>query len=172
MTMIARITCKKCGNECDLNGCPCAIDYPKITDMSRDAVCKRIKAALVKRSGKQWSVTGGRGTAYGWIRISVPKARLGCARLHEYDWQTNRCQHCEAFRFEDGISGCEGHVCTESCYRAYITPEDRTDLARLLGLKRLHFQGESIPSSTDYYVEYVDRAEGRLPRKHGVPYWD
>lgn len=31
--------------------------------------CKRIKAALRRRSGKAWSVTHGRGTDYGWITI-------------------------------------------------------------------------------------------------------
>jgi len=30
---------------------------------------------LRRRSGKPWSVTGGRGTAWGWIRITSPPAR-------------------------------------------------------------------------------------------------
>ena len=34
----------------------------------KDAV-KRIKAALKKKTGKTWSVTGGRGTAWGWLRV-------------------------------------------------------------------------------------------------------
>jgi hypothetical protein len=48
------------------------IDYG---DLSRDATIKRIRAALKKRSGKSWSVTGGRGTAYGWIEIDAPPRR-------------------------------------------------------------------------------------------------
>ena len=43
--------------------------------MNRNEVIKRIKTALQKRSGKTWSVTGGRGTAYGWITISAPPTR-------------------------------------------------------------------------------------------------
>jgi thioesterase domain-containing protein len=41
----------------------------------RDETIAAIRAALKKRSGKPWSVTGGRGTAWGWIRISAPPAR-------------------------------------------------------------------------------------------------
>lgn len=181
MTTIVRITCKHCGNECELTGCTCR--YPKIEDTSRDAVCKRIKAALVKRSGKQWSVTGGRGTAYGWITISAPKARLGCARLHDYAWQTNICTTCgkhrnEAFLEENPglrrkwLIACPDHACTDRCYGGYIVPEDREELATLLGLDDIHMQGVSIPASTAYYIEHIDRAEGRTPRKYGVQYWD
>lgn len=41
----------------------------------RDTAIKRIRKALKDRSGKSWSVTGGRGTAWGWIRISSPPKR-------------------------------------------------------------------------------------------------
>lgn len=44
-------------------------------NLTRNAVTKRIKAALVKRSGVQWSVRGGEGTAYGWITITAPASR-------------------------------------------------------------------------------------------------
>lgn len=47
-------------------------------EMGRDEVIKRIRTALKKRSGKSWSVTGGSGTAWGWIHISSPpKRRVG-----------------------------------------------------------------------------------------------
>jgi hypothetical protein len=42
----------------------------------RNEAIKEIKKALKARSGKSWSVTGGRGTAWGWIHISVPPSRL------------------------------------------------------------------------------------------------
>ena len=54
-----------------------------------------------------------------------------------------------------------------------MTEADRTELGELLGLgKPCHHQGESIPGQTDFRVEYVDRAEGREPRRRGVPQWD
>jgi hypothetical protein len=49
--------------------------------VQRDVAIARIKAALKRRSGRSWSVTGGTGTAWGWIRIkSMPKA---CGRFGE-----------------------------------------------------------------------------------------
>lgn len=47
----------------------------EIANGGRNDVIAAIKTALQKRSGKSWSVTGGRGTAYGWIRIDAPPAR-------------------------------------------------------------------------------------------------
>lgn len=44
---------------------------------NRDQAIARIKTALKTRSGKAWSVTGGRGTAWGWITITAtPKRRI------------------------------------------------------------------------------------------------
>lgn len=44
--------------------------------MDRNETIKEIRAALKRRSGKTWSVTGGTGTAWGWISISSqPKHR-------------------------------------------------------------------------------------------------
>ena len=42
---------------------------------SRDEAIERIKKALRARSGKAWSVRGGRGTSWGWIEISAPPKR-------------------------------------------------------------------------------------------------
>jgi hypothetical protein len=50
-------------------------------DFSRDTTIKLIKQALERRSGKKWSVTGDRGTAWGWITITSPPKRrdeYGC----------------------------------------------------------------------------------------------
>ena len=43
--------------------------------MDRDEAIARIRKALRERSGKAWSVTGGRGTAWGWITIESPPRR-------------------------------------------------------------------------------------------------
>jgi hypothetical protein len=104
--------------------------------MDRNEAISEIKAALRRRSGKTWSVTGGKGTAWGWIKISAPPKRL----TQPY---------------------------------SYMTPEDCAELAKLLGLdKPVHDQGESIPASSQYYREYVDRAQGKTPSIVGTPYWD
>lgn len=102
-------------------------------DTDRNTVIKRIKSALKRRSGKSWSVTGGRGTAWGWIEINVlPRDRT--------------CGH-------------EG------------SPLHR-ELATLLGLDSIHFQGRNVAASSDYRREYVMRAEGLTPFKIAEPYWD
>ena len=46
------------------------MEYIHIT---RDEAIRRIKTALQKRSGHAWSVSGGRGTAWGWITIKAVK---------------------------------------------------------------------------------------------------
>jgi len=47
------------------------------------------------------------------------------------------------------------------------------ELQRLLGLREpVHFQGESIAAGNDYRREYLARARGATPMKHGAPYWD
>jgi hypothetical protein len=42
---------------------------------SRDDAIARIRAALKRRTGRPWSVRGGRGTAWSWIEVSAPPAR-------------------------------------------------------------------------------------------------
>ena len=124
----------------------------------RDNTIKQIRAALQRRSGKAWSVTGGRGTAYGWITINVPPAK----RTWRYELPAGLADIPEHYEERDaGRSG--GHM----------SPGDRTELAQLLGLSQpTHFQGESIPAGHDYYEEYMARAEGRTPTRYGKQYWD
>lgn len=117
------------------------------TTLSRDETIQRIRRALRERTGRSWSVAGGRGTAYGWITIQAPPARQVCAR-----------------------EGACGPDCQHS--RGYTAPEDLALLALALRRQSVHFQGESIPASSEYYAEYVDRAEGRVPAVCGTPYWD
>jgi hypothetical protein len=52
----------------------------------RNDAIKLIRAALKQRSGKTWSVTGGRGTGWGWIAITAPPARrLGYGYMTDGD---------------------------------------------------------------------------------------
>lgn len=44
--------------------------------IDRDEAIQRIRTALRTRSGKTWSVKGGRGTSRSWITVSAPPARL------------------------------------------------------------------------------------------------
>ena len=126
--------------------------------MDRNETISKIKAALKRRSGRPWSVTGGRGTSWGWITIDTPPAkRTRRWRLKPGlpDWPEN---------YEEYDSGQPG---------GSMTAEDAKLLADLLGFDRpVHFQGCSIPASHDHWREYLDRAEGRKPAKIAEQYWD
>ena len=52
--------------------------------IQRDEAIARIRAGLKLRSGKAWSVTGGTGTARGWIYVNVPpKLRVEHGGMNE-----------------------------------------------------------------------------------------
>ena len=127
--------------------------------MDRNETIKRIRTALRKRSGKAWSVTGGRGTAWGWITIDAPPARR---TEHTVKRQGATSDNPEDYEHKDtGEPG--GHM----------TTTERAELAKLLGRDRpVHQQGVSIPAGHDYWQEYIDRAEGRTPSVIGKQYWD
>ncbi len=128
--------------------------------MDRQETISRIRKALKKRSGKPWSVTGGRGTAYGWLTIDAPPARRKWLQVKT--GQTDLQGH-DVYRWEHTPDAEYGH----------ISPDERAELAKLLGLEApVHDQGVSIPASNDYWQEYIDRAEGREPAKCGEIYWD
>jgi hypothetical protein len=127
--------------------------------MERNETISKIKAALQRRSGKAWSVTGGRGTAWGWIKIDAPPSRCTWTHRLKAGAVTDRPADYEEYN-----KGEPGHL---------MGPEDRAELGRLLGLDGpAHCQGESVAASHDYWQEYIDRAEGRTPAKIAQPYWD
>jgi hypothetical protein len=109
----------------------------------RDETIRVLRQALKIRSGRDWSVTGGRGTAWGWIKVNAPPRR------RRFDWNG----------YGEGSN---------------MGAEDREMLGRLLGQDGpVHPQGESIPASTDYYREYLNRAIWGDPcGVHAQPYWD
>lgn len=51
------------------------MDITAFADLTRDEAIIRIRAALKARTGRAWSVTGGRGSDWGWITV---KPRGGC----------------------------------------------------------------------------------------------
>lgn len=128
------------------------------TEITRAGAIKAIRAALKRRSGKAWSVTGGRGTAWGWLAIASPPARR--------TW---------SHRLPDGTADLPGnYVEYDSGMPGHnMSPAERRELGALLGLgEPVHIQGVSIPASRDYWQEYIDRAEGRTPSVIGKQYWD
>ena len=69
--------------DCDAQGPPQASAQPpaaSVESLGRDVAIAKIRAALKERSAKRWSVRGGRGTGWGWIKVIAPPARRG-----EYD---------------------------------------------------------------------------------------
>jgi len=130
--------------------------------MDRKATIREIRTALKERSGKPWSVTGGKGTAWGWLTIDAPPARR--------TWSNRPLAHNPGGNLP-GKENWEEYDTgkPDGC----MSPDDRAELGRLLGLDGpVHDQGVSIPAGGDYWQEYIDRAEGRKPEKCGVPYWD
>lgn len=128
-------------------------------ESDRNATIKDIKQNLQRRSGKAWSVTGGRGTAYGWITIQSPPARQTAHSVLKAGATNNWPESYETVDTGEP--------------NGYMTQADREELAKLLGLdKPVHFQGESIPASSDYRKEYLQRARGQTPTVKGEPYWD
>jgi hypothetical protein len=125
--------------------------------MTRDEAIGAIRASLKQRSGKVWSVKGGRGTAWGWITIDAPPAR----RTWGHVLPAGLPDYPESYVEQD--LGTPDH---------HMGPAERAELGRLLGLDRPVHSYESIPASSAYYAEYVDRAAGRTPAKLGTQYWD
>lgn len=127
--------------------------------VDRDEAIKAIRAALKRRSGKLWSVKGGRGTGWGWIEISAPPRRCtGDYVKVGVDELTGR----DMYELVDG--GTQSGL---------MTPSDVAELTALLGMDTMVSpQGVSVPAASDYRREYIERAEGRKVSTIGKPYWD
>jgi hypothetical protein len=125
----------------------------------RDFAAATIRTALKKRSGKPWSVTVGRGTSWGWIDVDAPNRR------RTWGWRLKAVGLPDLpENYEEYDTGQPG---------GHAGPAERAELAALLGLDRLNsYQGVSIPGAFDYYEEYMDRAQGKVPSVIGKPYWD
>jgi hypothetical protein len=125
----------------------------------RDETIKRIRTALYRRSGKQWNVTGGRGTAWGWITIDAPPKRRTAHSRIKAGATMNRPEDYETVNTGEP--------------NGYMTVEDQAELATLLGLDKPQcWQGISVPSSSAHYQEFTERAEGRPVTKIAEAYWD
>lgn len=123
----------------------------------RNATIKAIKDAMKRRSGKPWSVTGGRGTAWGWIHIDAPPAR----RTSRHKLKEGMPDFPENYEeFDSGEAG------------GSMSKAETAELARLLDITPGQASGGvGVPASSEYRREYIDRAEGRAPSVIGEPYW-
>lgn len=117
----------------------------QIADAGRDAVIDAIRKALKVRSGKPWSVTGGRGTAWGWITVESPPARrtqrcrlkAGAVTTYPDDYE----------HYDSGLPG------------GSMLAADAAELAKLLGIEpsQCH-QHWSIPAQRDFQRVALCRA--------------
>jgi hypothetical protein len=104
--------------------------HPDASD--RDKTITRIRAGLKARSGKPWSVTGGRGTAWGWIRITAPPSR----RVSAFGSMTEEdaAELARLLGYEDGNRYRDGHsVPAASDYRTEFIDRAEGRAPRVIG---------------------------------------
>ena len=117
--------------------------------LDRSEACKRIRVALKRKTGKTWSVTGGRGTAWGWLTVAAPPKRRVC-HAQNPRWEAWDMTSQEPSYFERQPE--EG----ETAY--YTSDADARLITKAFKLNRkVHFQGLQI--SPDEWEFYVQRAE-------------
>ncbi len=116
--------------------------------MDRNEAIRRIRAALKRRTGKQWSVTGDRGTAWGWINVDVPP--------RQRTWH-----HVETGERDEQGLPVYSDVNDPAKPGGHMSPEAQKQLQELFGLERpVHHQGLSIdPESRDWHVEQAEKGE-------------
>lgn len=136
----------------------------ELGSVDRNDAIRVIREALKRRSGKTWSVTGDRGTAWGWINITAPPKR----RVAHIQNPAYHCDHPEA----GAVPYFEADP-DENHGAWYMSDADAAELGELLGLgKPAHCQGVSIAADSAYRREYMSRALGLTAIDHGTPYWD
>ena len=113
--------------------------------IDRAEACKRIRAAMKRKTGKTWSVRGGRGTGWGWITVGAPPKRRICHDPNP-EWKcwdiTNTVSPYFERQPKDGERG------------RYTSDAERAEIAGAFGLTHpAHMQGLSIsPDEREYYV--------------------
>jgi hypothetical protein len=165
--------------------------------LDRDEAIKRIRAALKRRSGKAWSVTGDRGTAWGWIKIDAPPARrtwrhvqtktperpsptavyagVDCVTprqwLYPYAAEPILRPEDDAWATEALEAGrsvvYNWLVCDPTKEFGYTSPAEQLELGQLLGLGRPAHQ-QGESVPPEAREFYVARAEGREATSDGT----
>ena len=118
----------------------------------RDEAIKRIRKALKTRSGKTWSVTGGRGTGWCWITVQAPPKRRVAHKANPA-WKVwdLECKEPRVFEYKDEPGRDSRNL--------YTSTADCKELARLFRLDQpVHYQGLNIsPDSTEFYVARAEK---------------
>jgi hypothetical protein len=135
------------------------------SSMSRNDVIKAIKSALKARTGKSWSVRGGRGTGYGWLTIDAPKALRRWTSEQAGTDASGMPVYAERYLTDAEVAAGKAEY-------AHMGPATRRKLAELLGLERVQTGGVSIPSGSDFYQCYLDRARTGTSTVTPERYWD
>lgn len=123
--------------------------------IDRNEAIKRIRVALKKRTGRPWSVTGGRGTAWGWITVQAPPKR----RVDHIQSETWDRANPDKLLFTEVAPPAGGNG-------LYTNLEDCAELAKIFSLDKLHIhaQGLSIsPDSNEYYVYLAENGKKLEP---------
>jgi hypothetical protein len=122
--------------------------------IDRDEAIKRIRQALKQKTGKSWSVTGGRGTSWGWITVQAPPRRRVSVR--SIPGKENEDLYYD--RVEEYKAEGENH---------YTSRAECKELARAFGVDNVHNQGLGI--GPDRREAYVAAVEGVEPEEEEAP---
>lgn len=134
--------------------------------IDRDEAIKRIRAALKRKTGKSWSVSGGRGTAWAWIRVQAPpRRRVKVDENPDFEFGDNTVTCISKTGKPPWIDRKpdEGETAYFTSYAECI------ELAVAIGLERpVHYQGFQVgPDETERWVLRIESdfdLDKRCPR--------
>jgi hypothetical protein len=123
--------------------------------LERSEAVRRLKAALKKKTGKTWSVTGGRGTGWGWLRIQAPKVRRVA---HGVNPRYNGFDQIDVCIRKTGKPPWIEFVSDDAEENRYTSDEDSRTLTEIFKPGHsYHYQGLSVrPEDWELYLERVE----------------
>jgi hypothetical protein len=124
--------------------------------MSRSEVTKKIKQDLKRRTGLTFSVTGDRGTAWGWLKIEAPKSRRVNHETNPAFDQNKLSQEQDELPWIE-VEPKDGETAW------YTSQADRELLAEALGIGMNFSSCQGVSISPDNWDFYLDRAENGPP---------
>ena len=119
--------------------------------MDRNEAIKTIRTELKKKTGKSWSVTGGRGTGWGWIEVTAPPRRRV---FHRSNPAVDQNQLTPLAPYQDRVI----ELTPENGEKAYdISFEEWDILADAFDLVNKSFSGGGVLISPDGWETYIAR---------------